>query len=89
YGQGGIFPADEPTEPRSISVVGRLFPEYVEIDVISDGDDFRPSPGDYTMPEAESMAESGRGLALIELMMDSVEYLSQDGKHIVRMRKMR
>jgi anti-sigma regulatory factor (Ser/Thr protein kinase) len=39
------------------------------------------------MPTAESMAESGRGLALIELMMDSVQYLTEDGKHVVRMQK--
>jgi anti-sigma regulatory factor (Ser/Thr protein kinase) len=39
------------------------------------------------MPKAESLAENGRGLALIELMMDSVQYSMEDGKHIVRMKK--
>jgi anti-sigma regulatory factor (Ser/Thr protein kinase) len=36
-----------------------------------------------------SEAEHGRGRALMELLMDSVEYLSQGGETLVRMRKKR
>ncbi len=85
-GMGNV--EDWQNTPRNIGIACRVLPSALEIDVISDGDNFHPTPGDYTMPSAESMAESGRGLALIELMMDSVQYLTEDGKHIVRMHKM-
>jgi anti-sigma regulatory factor (Ser/Thr protein kinase) len=41
------------------------------------------------MPDAESLAEHGRGMALMEMVMDSVQYLSDNGNTVVRMRKNR
>jgi serine/threonine-protein kinase RsbW len=79
----------EPAKQQNIGIACRLLAEAIEIEIVSEGSGFQPAPGDYTMPSAESMAENGRGLALIELMMDSVEYLTIDGKHVVRLRKMR
>jgi anti-sigma regulatory factor (Ser/Thr protein kinase) len=85
---GGLEDGPGEREPeQNIGIVCRLAPGIIEIDVLSESSGFLPAPGDYTMPTAESMAENGRGLALIELMMDSVQYLTEDGNHVVRMQK--
>ena len=68
---------------RKLGVSCRLVEEFIEIDVINEDSSFYPDPEDCRMPPAES----GRGLALIDLMMDSVEHLSVEGNHVVRMRK--
>ena len=74
--------------PGVVSVACRLLPEMLEIDVTNQGNGFHPVLG-KAMPEAELLAESGRGMALMEMMMDSVEYLSVHGNTVVRMRKRR
>lgn len=71
----------------SVFVACRVFPDRVEVDVISEGDGFNPRLGNHKMPLAEEFAESGRGLALIEFLMDSVEYDSFDGYFRVRIGK--
>lgn len=68
-----------------VIVIYRAGRDVVEIDVGNRGNDFHPS-GPAEMPPAEALAEHGRGLALIELLMDDVEYLSERGNTIVRMR---
>jgi serine/threonine-protein kinase RsbW len=83
---------ERPKDNRNILVVCRVLPthdvpEFVEVDIITQGTDFHPSQGEFTMPTAESLAEHGRGLALIKLIMDSVDFLTEDGHQIVRMRK--
>jgi serine/threonine-protein kinase RsbW len=70
--------------PGGVVVALRIGQDSLEIDVANEGDGFCPSA---TMPVAEALSESGRGLALIEMMMDSVEYLQQEGNTVVRMRK--
>ena len=68
-----------------VVVIYRAGRDVLEIDVRNRGNGFHPfSP--VRMPPAEALAEHGRGLALIELLMDDVEYLSERGNTIVRMR---
>ena len=76
----GVFPV--------VTVACRVLPEMLEIDVTNQGNGFHPAPG-KVMPDAELLSESGRGMALMEMMMDSVEYLSVHGNTVVRMRKRR
>ena len=75
------------SEDRQILVACRVLPGLLEIDVMSEDTGFRPQPGNHTMPAAEDMAEHGRGLALIEMLTDSVEYLSSAGTFLVRLQK--
>lgn len=72
----------------TVSVACRVFPDALEIDVCNEGNGFHPTPG-AKMPTAELLSEHGRGMALMEMMMDSVEYLSVNGNTVVRMRKNR
>ncbi len=67
-------------------VTCRLRDDALEIDVANGGNGFHPT-APAGMPRAETLAEHGRGLALMEMMMDAVEYLWEDGNTIVRMRK--
>lgn len=74
-------------ENRKIGFACRILPGLLEIDVMSEDNGFRPQTGKHTMPAAEDLAEHGRGLALIETLMDSVEYLSSAGTFLVRLQK--
>lgn len=81
---------DRPQEQetsRKLGIACRLVEGIIEIDVINEDSSFYPAPEGTRMPPPESLTESGRGLALIDLMMDSVEHLSIEGNHVVRMRK--
>ena len=71
---------------RVVVVACRAFPGALEIEVTNQGNGFHPGAG-TPMPRAEDLSEHGRGMPLMELMMDSVEYLSVDGNTTVRMRK--
>jgi serine/threonine-protein kinase RsbW len=75
-GEGGRF--------GTVAVALHIRPETLEIEVANEGNGFEPEPA---MPTAELLTENGRGLALIEMMMDSVEYLHHEGNTVVRMRK--
>jgi len=71
---------------ESVVVVCRAKRNALEIDVRNRGNGFHPvTPAE--MPPAELLAEHGRGRVLMEMLMDSVQYLSQNGNTIVRMRK--
>ena len=72
----------------SLLIACRVEPEALEIDVTNPGNGFHPHEP-ANMPAGETLAEHGRGMALMEIMMDSVEYLSEDGNTTVRMRKRR
>ena len=75
-------------ESRAVSVACRVQPDALEIDVTNHGNGFHPNvPAE--MPAPEALEEHGRGLALMEMMMDSVEFLSENGNTTVRMRKNR
>ena len=74
-------------ENRKILVACRILPGLLEIDVISEDTGFRPQPSNHTMPATEDLAEHGRGLALIDMLMDSVEYLFASGTFLVRLQK--
>jgi serine/threonine-protein kinase RsbW len=69
-------------------VACRVRPDALEIDVTNRGNGFHPNRP-ARMPRAEDLEEHGRGMALMEMIMDSVEYLSEDGNTLVRMRKKR
>jgi serine/threonine-protein kinase RsbW len=71
-----------------VVVVCRAGADTLEIDVRNRGNGFHPGSR-ATMPPPEALAEQGRGRALMELLMDSVEYLSVQGDTVVRMRKRR
>ena len=72
----------------TVTVSCRVLPDALEIDVFNEGNGFHPTLG-AKMPNAELLSEHGRGMALMEMMMDSVEYLSIKGNTVVRMRKRR
>lgn len=69
-------------------VACRIHPDSLEIEVTNQGNGFHPEDK-AAMPQAEEMREHGRGLALMELIMDSVEYLTENGNTTVRLRKKR
>lgn len=69
-------------------VACRVHPDALEIDVTNQGNGFHPD-APARMPRAEEMADHGRGRALMEMSMDGVEYLSENGNTIVRLRKNR
>ena len=58
--------------------------EHLVIDICNTGGGFLPD-GPAVMPDA--FAEHGRGLALMECLMDEVEYLPEKDRTTVRMRK--
>ena len=78
----------QPDGKNSVMVACRIQPDALEIDVTNCGNGFHPK-AENRMPPAESLAEHGRGMALIEMLMDSVEYVSENGNTTVRMRKKR
>ncbi len=59
----------------SISVACRVQLDALEIDVTNQGNGFHPD-APAAMPAAVALEEHGRGLALMQMMMDSVEFLS-------------
>lgn len=71
---------------NTVVVACRAEPDALEIEVVNRGNGFHPLAR-AEMPEA--LAERGRGRALMEILMDSVEYLSENGDTVVRMRKSR
>lgn len=58
----------------------------LEIEVTNQGNGFHPRRH-RAMPDPLQLQETGRGMALMEMLMDSVEYLSRDGNTVVRLRK--
>ena len=72
---------------RMVDVALRIGPEVLEIDVTNEGTGLPIGIRHPSMPVAEMLSENGRGLPLIELMMDSVEYLVCGESTVVRMRK--
>jgi serine/threonine-protein kinase RsbW len=71
-----------------VEVVLRVTAEALEIEVINPGAGFHPNRS-ARMPAPEAMMEQGRGLPLMEMLMDTVAYESR-GKHtVVRMRLLR
>jgi len=92
YAHGDASPQDmvcAAIEAPTVLVSCRVVRDALEIDVMNQGNGFHPQPGHATMPEPRAMSEHGRGLALIEMMMDSVQYLTHNGCTVVRMRKLR
>ena len=67
-----------------VVVACRVHADALEIDVTNEGNGFHPDLG-QAMPDV--LAEHGRGMVLMEMLMDSVEYLSEQGNTVVRMRK--
>jgi serine/threonine-protein kinase RsbW len=71
-----------------IVVACHVTPEALEIDVTNHGEAFQPGPM-AKMPDADVFSEHGRGMALMGMMMDNVEYVRNDGMTTVRLRKNR
>jgi serine/threonine-protein kinase RsbW len=69
-----------------VEVVLHVTADALEIEVINPGAGFRPERAARTMPPPEEMTEQGRGIPLMELLMNSVVYESRGGHTIVRMR---
>ena len=76
------------TDACVMIVACRVRPDALEIDVTNQGNGFHPG-APARMPHAEDLVDHGRGMALMEMIMDSVEYLSEDGNTTVRLRKNR
>jgi len=77
-----------PAEQGVTIVCCRVRPDALEVDVTNQGNGFHPA-APARMPRAEDLADHGRGRALMEMIMDSVEYLSENGNTTVRLRKNR
>jgi len=80
-----------PCEDRNgcvMIVACRVRPDALEIDVTNQGNGFHPD-APARMPRAEDLSDHGRGRALMEMSMDGVEYLSENGNTTVRLRKNR
>ena len=71
-----------------VVIACRLRPDALEIDVTNGGNGFHPG-APARMPRAQDLADHGRGRALMQMSMDSVEYLSENGNTTVRLRKNR
>lgn len=71
-----------------VMVACQVAPDALVIDVTNQGNGFHPTAA-VRMPAAEELRESGRGMALMEMLMDSVEYFSHHGNTMVRMCKRR
>lgn len=94
YGRHLLAPAPNLAIPSAggaptVLIACRILRDALEIDVTNEGNGFHPMPGAAAMPMPETLSEHGRGLALMESVMDSVEYLSRNGNTVVRMRKRR
>jgi serine/threonine-protein kinase RsbW len=72
--------------PHLMTVCVSVQPDALEIEVTNHGNGWHPQNG-VAMPDPLGFAESGRGMPLMEMLMDSVEYLSGNGNTTVRMRK--
>lgn len=75
--------ADKPVGQVEVSL--RLCDACLEVQVIDDGDSFRPE--DVPEPDLESLPEGGLGLFIIRNFMDEVDLLHEGGRNILRMRK--
>jgi serine/threonine-protein kinase RsbW len=70
----------------AVEVSISLLDNVLEIEVANESGGFSPNTPSK-MPDAELLAERGRGLALMNIMMDEVEYVSRGSQTIARMRK--
>jgi serine/threonine-protein kinase RsbW len=77
-----------PTTSAWVEVILHITSEALEIDVINPGTGFHPRQA-ARMPAPEAMAEQGRGIPLMEMLMDAVTYESRGGYTIVHMRRLR
>lgn len=72
-----------------VILVCEVSPEALDIKITNQGENFLPVPS-AKMPEPDALSEHGRGMALMELMMDQVEYsCGGDNTTTVRLRKNR
>jgi serine/threonine-protein kinase RsbW len=72
-----------------VLIVCRADAEIMEIDVVNESAGGPVVSNASSMPSPESLAEHGRGMALMEMVMDSVEYTANGECTVVRMRKRR
>jgi len=71
-----------------VKVTCQVSPDALEINITNYGENCFPFPS-TKMPEPEALSEHGRGRALMELMMDQVEYIAGPDTTTVRLRKNR
>ena len=70
----------------TVEVALLLLTDALDIEVVSRSGGFHlDAPA--KMPDAELLAERGRGIALINMMMDEVEYYTRDGNTVAHLRK--
>jgi serine/threonine-protein kinase RsbW len=79
-------PTTEGRTPPTMTVCVKVNGDALEIEVSNQGNGWRPQPK-AKMPDPLNYAERGRGMPLMEMLMDSVEYISVGGNTTVRMRK--
>lgn len=62
---------------------------YLEIEIRNQGTEFQPDPESdaFRMPAPAQMTAHGRGLPMIKLLTDRVDYLAENGATIVRLVK--
>jgi len=77
------------TASAAVEVVFRITEEALEVDVANPRGRFRSLPHTTAMPDPEALTEAGRGIPLMERMVDSVEYELRAGRVIVHLRKIR
>jgi len=79
---------------RDVGVLVSLQPDRVVIEVVDHALPMAPAllnrstdPFDFDAADLDSLPEGGMGLALIQMNMDEVEYLSANGENRLRMTK--
>ncbi|MDA1314925.1 MAG: ATP-binding protein [Acidobacteria bacterium] len=71
---------------RRVTVSASEVAGGIEVEIIDNGEPFDPI--DQPLPEPDEMRVGGRGVFLMQAVMDSVEYERRDGRNCVRMRKL-
>jgi len=70
---------------QRLTVTARSVEDGVEVEIQDNGAPFNPI--DQPIPPPDELRVGGRGMFLMQSVMDEVDYERRDGKNCVRMRK--
>lgn len=70
---------------KRLTVTARSVDNGIEVEIQDDGEPFNPI--NQPVPPPDELRVGGRGMFLMQSVMDEIEYEHRDGKNCVRMRK--
>ena len=85
-----ILHAYQSQQGHEVEVNVAVFPDGITLEICDTGKimgDLKSGGRDIDLQNPESLSEDGRGLYLIQTVMDDVSYRSVDGKNILKMIK--